>query len=186
MWLEAMLTEDDLTRIAGQLFPLEVRLKGGGQLRLEHPHRVTLVPSRGVQVECDARLVWPILGVGVPLELRSLTVSMLPVVEVRAEGYALVIRPGLDHAGVSRIGLIEERTTAMLNEELQKHRIEWTWHFGRTLNHTFSLPGALKSVDALDLKVRTGAAQVTPRALRLEVSMVASVHRSTREPESHA
>jgi hypothetical protein len=183
MWLEAMLTEDDFARVADQLFPVELRLGDGGRLSLSRPQRVALVPARGVEIVCDARLVWPILKVHVPVEMHALTVLMVPAVEVRPDGYALVVRPGLDRAGISRIGLIDGRVTARLNEELEKHRIEWRWNFSRTLTHTFSLPGALKSADALRLKVRAGATQVTRRALRLEVSMVASVHRPAREAD---
>jgi hypothetical protein len=183
MWLEALLTEDDLARLSSQLFPVELRLRDSGLLTLSRPSRVALIASCGVEIVCDGRLVWPILKMNVPVELHDLTVSMVPSVELRPEGYALVVRPGLVRAGISRIGLIDDRMTALLNEELQKHRIEWKWNFSRTLTHTFSLPGALKSADALGLRVRAGAAQVTRRALRLEVSMVASVHRPVSEAE---
>ena len=177
MWLEAILTADDVASIATQVSPLELRIGTDGRLGLSRPSTVTLVPGRGVEIVCNAQLRWPVLGMHVPVSMEGLTIMVCPGVESRPDGYALVLRLGLERAGVSSVGLIDERVTALLNEELEKHHVELAWNFSQTLTHTFALPGALLSAEAVGLTVRSGTTRVTRDAMALAVLMGASVQR---------
>ncbi len=184
MWLEAILTEDDVRSVATQFSPLEVRLGTDGRLALARPVSVSLVPGRGVEVVCDAQLEWPVLGMHVPVAMQRLTVLVQPTVEDRPDGHALVLRLALERAGVSQVGLIDGRVTALLNDELAKHHVELAWNFTRTLTHTFALPASLLSAETVGLEVQSGATKVTRKGMALAVRMGASVRRrveGTRE-----
>ena len=177
MWLEATLTADDVANIATQFSPLELRIGTDGRLNLSRPSTVTFVPERGVEIVCNAKLEWPLLGMHVPVSMAGLTILVCPAVEARPDGCALVLRLGLVRAGVSSVGLIDDRVTALLNVELEKHHVELAWNFSRTLTHTFPLPGALLSAETVSLAVRSGTTTVTRDAMALAVLMGASVRR---------
>jgi hypothetical protein len=175
MWLEAIVTEDDVANIAKQFAPLELRLGSDGRLSLSRLTSVLFVPGRGVEVVCDGQLHWPVLGMCIPLTMERLTVLVRPTVETRSDGYALVLRLSLERAGVSHVGLLDDRVTAKMNEELEKHCVELAWNFSQTLTHTFPLPASLLSAAAIGVEVRSGTTRVTREALGLAVLMGASV-----------
>lgn len=185
MWLEAVLTEDDVRTVATQFSPLEVRLGPDGRLSLSRPLSVLLVPGRGVEVVCNAQLKWPVLGMQVPVAMQKLTVLVHPTVEPRADGHALVLRLAIERAGVSQVGLVDERVTVLLNDELARHHVELTWNFTRTLTHTFSLPPSLLSAETVGLEVRSGSTRVTRQTLALAVQMGTSVRRRVEGGRDH-
>jgi hypothetical protein len=104
---------------------------------------------------------------------------VLPAVESsgRDDGHALVFRLAIERAGVSHLGFVDERITALLNEELAKHHPELTWDFTRVLTHTFSLPVSLLTAETVSLEVRSAAIKVTRLGMALAVQMGSSVRR---------
>jgi hypothetical protein len=177
MWLEAIVTKEDVLDLATRLSPLEIRLGSDGSLLLSRPSEVAFVPDHGIQVACDARLHWPFLGMKVPVTMRGLTFLVRPAVEERHGGYALVFRLGLERAGFTEFGLLDEKVTALLDAELEKRHLELGWNFSRTLTHNFSMPDTLLSVEHIGLRVQLGRAKITSEALGLAVSMGTSVGR---------
>src|SRR5271154_3854452 len=91
MWLEAVLTKDDLQDLFEQFAPLTIRLGESGELTLDAPSDVTFDSTSGVRVVCRAKLEWSILGLHVPVTIHSLIVLITPVIErPGAEDEALV------------------------------------------------------------------------------------------------
>jgi hypothetical protein len=178
MWLEAILTKADLETVLQQFSPLKILLGDNGSLLLAEPKEVSLVPDQGIEVVCDATLHWPILGFDLPVALRGLTVRVLPVVDKAARGSPLVFRLELDHAGVVLLpAIIDNRVTALVNEELQKKHVELSWNFIETLTHEFELPAAIASAASISLVAIDGMVKANGSALGLAVRFETTVRR---------
>jgi hypothetical protein len=176
MWLEAILTREDLEEVVREFSPLGIHLGETGSLLLVAPRDVSLLPGEGLGVKCDATLHWPVLGFDVPVSMRALTVRILPRVEDRPEGATLVFRLQIDHTGVSMLpSFFDDRVTARVNEELEKKHVELAWNFVHTLSHAFDLPPALASSAAFSLKATAGKVKTTESALGLAVDFEAKV-----------
>ena len=98
MWLEAILTRQDLQEVVEKFSPLKIVLGDSGSLLLVGPCEVSLTPDQGVAVKCDGTLRWPVLGFDVPVSMHGLLVHVLPSVEERPDGSMLVFRL---HSGTS-------------------------------------------------------------------------------------
>jgi hypothetical protein len=176
MWLEAILTKEDLEEVVREFSPLEIHLGESGSLLLVAPREVALLPGEGLGVQCDATLHWPVLGFDVPVSMRALTVRILPRVEERPEGATLVFRLQIDHTGVSMLpSFFDDRVTARVNEELEQKHVELAWNFVDTLSHVFDLPPALASSAAFSLRATAGKVKTTESALGLAVDFEAKV-----------
>jgi hypothetical protein len=176
MWLEAILTREDLQDIAARFAPLELRLGDNGSLLLVEPREVALIADRGIALKCDATLHWPVLGFDVPVSLHGLTVLILPSVEDRPDGATLVFRLQIDHAGVAMLpSFFDHGVTARLNQELEAKHVELAWNFVDTLSHVFKLPPSLASAAAFSIKATAGRVKATETALGLAVDFEAAV-----------
>ncbi len=178
MWLEAILTREDLQRVLTQFAPMEFRLGDSGRLLLVDPSNVSLMPDKGLGVVCKATLHWPLLGIDIPVHINELLLLIRPTVEQRAEGEFLVFTLTIEHADVGMLPrILDEKITSMVNEELVKKHVELAWNFSDTLSHVFSLPEALASTATLGLKVDEGRVKATESALGFAVSFVTDVTR---------
>ncbi|MDP9036776.1 MAG: hypothetical protein M3O50_18410 [Myxococcota bacterium] len=178
MWLEAILTKDDLHAIAAQFAPMRFRLGDNGQLDLDEPTEVSMVPGRGIRIVCAATLHWPVLGMDVPVSIRSAAVVVSLEVEARGDGAALVFKPEIEHANVALLpAMVDGRVTSLVNQELAKKHVELAWNFERTLSHVFPLPEALETTASLGLRVKAGAVKINVDALGFAVSFDTEVQR---------
>jgi hypothetical protein len=176
MWLEAILTREDLQEVVQEFSPLEIRLGDSGSLLLVAPSDVSVIPGQGVGVKCDATLHWPVLGLDVPVSMRALTLRVLPRVENRPQGATLVFRLQIDHTGVAMLpSFFDDRVTARVNEELEQKHVELAWNFVDALSHVFRLPPALASASAFVLTATAGKVEATETALGLAVNFRAEV-----------
>ncbi len=176
MWLEAILTREDLQGVAEKFSPLKLLLGDSGSLLLLAPEEVSLIADEGIVVKCDATLQWPVLGFEVPVSLRGLLVHVLPSVEQRPDGATLVFRLQIDHAGVALLpSFFDHTVTAQVNQALTEKRVELAWNFVKTLSHVFGLPASLASAAGLSIKATAGRVKTTATALGLAVDFEASV-----------
>ncbi len=181
MWVEAILSRDDLTRLLGQALPLTVRLGDEADhhsLALFEPEAVTLVADRGVVVVCKARVHWPLLGIDVPIVVSSMTVELRPEIG-RTDGHdALFFRAQLLEADLSGIpSMIDRHITRAINARLEESRDALTWDFSTTLAHAFPLPSLLEPLDRFALDVAWGKVRVTDEAVVLALSFHSKVAR---------
>jgi hypothetical protein len=185
MWLEAILTKRDLETVLQQFAPLTIRLGDGGRLLLADPTEVLLFPEGGLGVVCSATVQWPILGIDVPVALKNLTLRVLPVVETTVAGSPLVFRLQVDHTGVAVLpAMLDDRVTAMINEELRRRNVELSWKFIETLSHEFGLPDSLVSAASISLVARAGVVKATDKALGLAVEFTTEVHARSAPAEA--
>jgi len=180
MWLEAIISAEDLRQTLSRFAPVTIHFgDGGGELALEAPSQVTLVKDKGARIVCRARVVWPLLGLHVPIALKSLDVLLCPMIEPQPEGSALVFKLAIEHADFALIPtFIDNRLTALINAELAKKHVELSWRYAETLDHVFPMPDALDGVDALGLVVTGAVVRITNEGLGLAVSMRSDVRRA--------
>jgi hypothetical protein len=184
MWLEAILTNDDLLDVLRGFSPLEIRLGETGSLALASPSTVSTILDEGIGVVCDATLHYPVLGIDLPVHMHSLTVLIHPaVVDLPAgAGQALVFTLQIDHTGLVLLPhRFDQSVTKRVNEELVKRHFELSWNFHETLSHVFQLPAAL-SVASLGLKVTGGKVKITADSLGFAVCFDTQVQKRAANP----
>jgi hypothetical protein len=179
MWIEAIIPAEDLRRTLAELAPLKIRLGDeGGELALEAPSEMTLVPDKGVRIVCVAQLHWPVLGVSVPVTMKSLIVLLRPVIETHDGMDALVFKLEIEHADFAMLpAVIDTSITSLVNEELAKKHVELSWRYAETLSHVFRLPDLLEPAEALALTVTSAVVKITTEALGLAISLRSDVRR---------
>ncbi len=176
MWAEAILTKEDLEEVTGQLFPLRITLGNDGNVLLSDRRDLALLPGVGLRMTISAEIHWPVLGVHVPVSVRSATLEVRPEIVASPAGDTLAFKLHLDDIDVSMLpGLVDRGIVDLVNRELEAKHVELSWKFTDTLSHIFDLPEALASAGALDLRAATGRVKVTSEALALAVLFHAGV-----------
>src|SRR5450432_3600226 len=142
MWLEAILSQEDFTTLATELFPLSIHLGASDSdhyLLLSAATVVSLVEGRGLRFTCNAQIRWPVLGMDVPINVEALTVLVEPSVPDGSE--SLLLGDQLEHANVSWLpALVDAKIVEAVNDALQKRSAELSWNFAKALSHEFALP----------------------------------------------
>lgn len=181
MWIEALVTSDDLERLLARALPLTVQLGDGHSLDLYELASVKLVTGEGMRAACKARVHWPVIGVELPIVLHSLDILLRPFIDETGE--RLVFGIQLEHADVAGIPtLIDNQITSAINTKLAEHHLDLGWDFSGTLTHLFSLPKMIEPLDALALRVAWGKVRITEEGFVLAISFHADV---IRENEPH-
>jgi|HubBroStandDraft_1064217.scaffolds.fasta_scaffold32438_3 hypothetical protein len=169
--------------------PLTIRLGGDDHLTLDGPLVVALDPKTGVSVACVAKVRWSVLGLHVPVTVRSLAVRLVPVVQRDEKGIeALVFKLVLDGADIAAVpGIVVDKIAERVNEELAKHHIELAWNFHDLLDRVFALPSSIETVTAIGMRVTAAAVRITNGALSFAVRLDVAVKRRQAEgPRRHA
>lgn len=194
MWIEAVLGKADLVRVAEQLAPLEIKLgdDDGGSLRLTEPRDIDLLPAVGLTINCSGKLLWPVLGVKLPVTFHALRVRVLPRIDKTPTGDTLAFKLEVEHADIAALpDLVDDHITDVINRELAKKGFSLHWDFTETLTTTFKLPPSFVVPRAIGMKVKGGVVRITDDALVLAVSFDSSVDRHDESnigeyPEAHA
>ena len=183
MWIEAILSHDDLATLVAQLLPLDLRLgeaDGDPELRLSDLAKVELIENQGLRVECRAAIRWSVLGVDVPITVDSLAVMLIPSVVKRSGRDALAFRVRIADLDLAWIpAALDVTIRERVNRELKEKQRQLTWNFSQALSHVFALPGAVRPIDAIELEVAWGKVRVTNEALVMAVSFHGHVHRES-------
>ena len=175
MWLEAVVPQQDLTVLLGELLPATLRLGEDGELRLGEATGVSLVAGIGLRVVCGATLRWSVLGVHVPIKLASIIVIVRPEIVGRSEGRRLVFKVEIEHADV--VGLpkvVDDGVTHLVNRELAAKHAELAWDYAATLSHVFALPASLEPHRELALTVVDASVRAAGGAVALAVRFEAA------------
>ena len=176
MWVEAILSKDDLEKTLTDFCPLRIVLGDDGSIQISDPRDVQLVPERGLRMSVTVEVHWPILGITVPVSIRLATLEVRPEVLRKPEGETLTFRLQLDDVDISILpGIFDRGIVDLVNKELDAKHIELSWAFAKTLSHVFELPAALASARAIDLRVAWGNVKITSEALVLAVSFHAKI-----------
>jgi hypothetical protein len=176
MWIEAILTREDLAKMLDDICPLHIRIGKGGSLVVSEPHGVELMPEVGLRLTVTVEVEWPILGVAVPLTVRAVTLHVTPLILAQADGgEKLAFKLRLDQVDFSLLPAFLDKTVVdHINQELEAKHVELAWDFSRTLSHVFELPPELASVSGIELKVAWGKVRTMGDTLVLAISFHAS------------
>jgi len=176
MWVEAILSRDDLATLLAQCTPVTIHIGKEGTLTIEEIRDVSLVAGAGMRVVCSATVRWPVLGASIPAAIRSLVAVVRPEIEKRDGHDALAFRLMVEETDLTALPtILDESIAAKVNNELAK--TDLVWSFSDTLSHAFRLPKTLEPLDALDLGVSWGQVRVTSEAVVFAVSFHSSVTR---------
>ena len=176
MRIEAILSKDDLAKVAGELSPLRIDIGKGGSIVLSAPRDIELVPELGLRMTVTTEIHWPVLGIQIPVSVRSATLEVRPQIVENAGVDALTFKLHLDAVDISILpALVDRRIVDLVNKELEAKHVELAWSFTKTLSHVFALPEALATVGALDLCAASGRVKITGEAIALAVSFQARV-----------
>jgi hypothetical protein len=183
MWTETILARDDIDRLLAQLMPFTLDLgSDGDHVTLTDPEPVELVPEQGVRLKCAAKLRWSVLGIAVPLTVRSVTLMLRPSVTRGDHGRdVLSFALEIEHADLSGIPeFIDERITDKANEAIRERQGALAWDFSSTLSRSVDLPAAFGQDRRLSVDAAWGKIRVTDEAL----VMAMSFHALVTDPES--
>jgi hypothetical protein len=183
MWVEAILSKDDLAAVVADLCPLTIALgQGAGTdqyLRLLNPKNVVLVENRGLRLTCEAEILWPVLGIDIPIRVESLTLMLALELSPTADQEVIVLKPELEEIDVSWVPqLFDRKVKERINQELGKQQDALSWRFFQTLSHFFVLPELLNPVGGLQVQVAWGKLRVSEEAIVLAVSFHTKVARA--------
>ena len=169
MWVEAILSKDNVSSLVGQFLPMSIHLgedpDDGHYLELFEPRQVSLVEDLGLRMTCGAQIRWPILGVDLPITVESVTLLLCPVIPSRPGRDELDFRltvEGIDFAWAP--ATIDDRIAEKINRELDKKHALLSWRFGETLSHVFKMPPFLPPLTAVAIDVAWGEVRVTNEA----------------------
>jgi hypothetical protein len=176
MWVEVILAKNDLDEVINDFCPLKIHLGDDGSIVLSDPRSLELVPAVGLRMSITAAVHWPILGIQIPVSVRSATLEIKPEILKKPEGDHLTFKLRLDDVDISILPAIIDRSIVdLVNRELDAKHVELSWNFIETLSHVFELPDALVSARAIDLSAAWGVVRITSEALVLAVSFDAGV-----------
>jgi len=186
MWVEAILSKDNVISLVGQFLPMSIHLgenpDDGHYLELFEPRQVSLVEDLGLRMTCGATIRWPILGIDLPVTVESVTLLLCPSIPSASGRDELDFRltvEGIDFAWVP--ATVDDRIADKINLELAKKHALLSWRFGETLSHVFKMPPFLPPLTAVALKVAWGQVRVTSEAVVIAVSFHPRVLRGEEE-----
>src|SRR5260221_952005 len=129
MWVEAVLSKEDLAALIAQIVPLTIRINADGgadhYIELATATDLALVADQGLRMTTEARIHWPVLGITVPVKIDPLIVMIKPQVTATPGGDALSFTLQIeqaDFAGILALG--DQLITDKINSELGKSQVE--------------------------------------------------------------
>jgi hypothetical protein len=152
---------------------------------LSNPRDLALLPDVGLRVSVAAEVEWPLLGLPIPVSIRSATLEIKPEIQTEAAVEKLTFKLRLEDVDLSMLpAFVERGIVERINEELDAKHIELSWSFTKTLSHVFELPRVIASGRAIELSAKWGRVKITSEALAFAVSFQTGVHPRTSEPEA--
>jgi hypothetical protein len=180
MWVEAIVFEEDLSAVVGEMLPVTIPLGKDGELYVSDPASVALLAGIGARIVCKARLHWTVLGIGVPVTLDELAIIVRPEIVPTGAGNRLAFSVQIDRADVAGLpNKIGDGVTELVNRELAAKHVELSWDYTSTLSHAFDLPPSLRPLEQLALSVADAHVETTADALGLAIRIQALVRRRT-------
>jgi hypothetical protein len=178
MWLEAIITQEDLVQVVQELLPVKIHLNHEEEgeptpperwLLLHPATKVVLVPDQGLRVTCPAELRWSIAGMSPTLKLDELGVLIRPRVVDESTSHVLEFQFEVGEADLHGFPqFIDATIVKAINRALAAKKLRWD--FARTLTRTVALPSVLDPVETLKIEVLWGKHRIGAEALTFIVS----------------
>jgi len=182
MWLEAIISQEDLVQVMGEFLPVKILLdqdeEDEKEEKKDEPERslllhpatqVTLVPDQGVRVTCPAELTWSIAGMSPTMKLDELSVMIRPQVVEKNKGNVLELVIEVEEADFHSLpAFIDHTIVKALNAALATKNP--AWNFTETLTRKVGLGTMLDPVEALKIEVQWGKTRIGGEVLGLVLS----------------
>ena len=178
MWLEAIITQEDLIQVVRQFLPVKILLQGEGEekeretdrwLLLHEATQVALVPDEGLRVTCPAELSWSIARMSPTVKIDELRVLLRPEVVELNKGHVLEFNIEVEEMDFHSLPhFIDATIVKAVNAALSATKLRW--NFTETLTRTVGLGKMFHPIEALKIGVSWGKQRISPDALVLVVS----------------
>ena len=182
MWLEAIISQEDLVHALGEFLPVKIHLdqregpdgkpakdEPERALFLDAPTEVTLVPEQGLRVICPAELTWSIAGMSPSMKIDALQVMIRPEVVEKNKGSVLEFGMQVEVADFHALpSFIDATIVKAINTALMTKKP--AWNFTETLTRTVGLGRMFDPVEALKIEVTWGKTKIGAEVLGLVVS----------------
>ena len=187
MWLQALLTPADLESIVAEMTPVQMALDPGDPKRylvLDRPSSVEMVGKQGVRIVTSARLQWDVIGVPLPLTLRSVSVILTPSIAKRDGKDVLAFSARIESADLAAVpAMIEVPLIAKVNEALAADHAKLAWCFTDTLDFTFQLPDTVAPPRSVRLFARWGAVRMSEEGVAVAAAFALDAELVAPTPE---
>jgi len=173
MWLEAIITQEDLVQALDEILPVKIHFdadeKTDRWLVLHRATEVTLVADEGLRVSCSAELTWSFAGLSPTVKLDQLGVLLKPRVVEKKAGHVLEFNIEIEDADLRGVpAFIDSTIVKAVNGSLSEKTL--IWNFTETLTRTVGLGKTYEPLEALKIDVAWGKHRITAEAIVLVVS----------------
>lgn len=176
MLIHAIVTREDLLALIDELAPLriDIDVERGRTITLDRPELV-FVSGRGVRFHGEARIVWDVAGVPIPVTIKAWQLMLVPRVVARDFAHALSFEPVIENLDLKLVpGFIDDAIAQAISEALTRSHERIAWNFTRTLARSLALPSGFSPARCFEIRAAQGAVSVTDDELRLTIRFDAS------------
>jgi len=166
----------ELDRVVPALTRWGIDLGRKRSVSFGRPALVELVPRTGLRVRGDAKMVWEVAGLTLPVTLRTWQLLLVPSIAQRDGALVLAFDPvieELDFKGVP--SAFDDRITDAINEGVASQRKKLSWNLSRLLGTTNLLPARVSSGGSLAITPRMARVDIAATELRIEIDLDAQV-----------
>lgn len=169
--LTATVSKDEIIRLVRELTPLRIDLGRTRSVSFGTPEVVELVEGTGLRVRGNARMIWEVAGLPLPVSLRAWQLLLAPSVVIRDETLVLVFDPVLEALDFKRVpGFFDERIVGAINEGVATQRRKLAWNVSRGLSWEWPLPKRVVPGKTVEITPTSASVTVTATELRVDVA----------------
>ncbi len=181
--LSLKLGAERLIELLNQLTPVRIHMTPTDEdrrwLELDSPTSASLVAGKGLRVSTRGRLRYKVLGITVPVTIRTLELMLSPRIgDAGDASRCLMFDVEILDADLSMVpAVVDSMLVSKLNAALSPHKTKAFWEFGETLSRAFNLPRRLEPLDQFTLTSTGGAVVVTDEFVQLRLDFGAQISR---------
>lgn len=183
MRLVAVVPKEDLVSLVVALTPMRVVIdeRHHRSVTLGRPKSIELVPERGLRIGGDARIMWDVAGVPIPITLNEWQVLLVPRVATRGRARVVALEPVVEQFDLKRVpGFIDDKIAAVVRDGLISQREKLAWSFAKTLSKRLTLPLRIGPARFFEIVAIDAGISITEAEIRLAVSFEARVERDEK------
>jgi hypothetical protein len=176
MLLSAVITNIELSTLLDSLTPLRIVIdeRRGRVVEIGRP-MMDLVAGRGLRLRGDARVVWDVAGVPIPVTIQAWQVLLVPAVVPRTRTRVLTFDPIIELLDLKHMpGFLDDKIAGAIRDAIVQNREKIAWDFVRTLSKRLTFP-RVSPAKTFEIGPIDGKATVTATELRLDLVFEAKI-----------
>lgn len=176
MKLSLSIAKEEIVRLAAEATPLKIDLGHKRSVSFGRPELVELVPGTGLRIRGDAKMVWEVAGLTLPVTLRTWQLLLAPSI-VRRDGMLVLafdpVLEDLDFKGVP--AAFDERIADAINEGVASQRNKLSWNLSKVLGSRSPIPARISPGGAFEIAPVAARVEVAANELRIEIELDAQL-----------